>query len=100
MLLRIGECSGDVRILRIAVIICSFPVPEPKNLWYRSKAGITLSCMKFDIISIDGLVRALVSSSSRYNQMHISSILILRIFLSVSLELILRKNLILASICD
>ena len=74
MLFRIRAFLGDVRILYIFVVIPSFPVPDPNILWYVSYVGIIMSCKKVDDVSEDGLVKSFMSSSSKSNQVQISSI--------------------------
>ena len=80
-------------------VILSVPVPDPNSLLWMSNAGITSSWVV--LLSEDiSLINCFESSSSRYNQRQISSILCLSAFLKVSFGLIPKKKPILASFCE
>ena len=51
--------------------ILSFHVPEPNTLWYESNTEIKIACVKFDVVSNDGLISTLIMSLSRSNQVQI-----------------------------
>ena len=74
MLFSIGAFSGDVQISYKFVVIYSVPVLDSNNLWYISYCRITISCEIFDDESENGLVSPFMSSSSKFNQVQISSI--------------------------
>ena len=74
------------------------PVPDPNSLLWISNTGITSSWVVLLSENVS-LIKCFVSSSSRSNQRHISSILCLSAFVKVSFGLIPKTKPILASFC-